>query len=51
VPFSRGGDSGSLVVDGNHQAVGLLFSGNDINVTYASPIDAVLHALRVELAL
>ena len=48
-PFSLGGDSGSLIVDGNHRAVGLLFAGNDDDVTYANPIDAVLKTLNVQL--
>jgi hypothetical protein len=28
-PFSRGGDSGSLVVDADNKAVALLFAGGD----------------------
>jgi hypothetical protein len=54
-PFSRGGDSGSLIVDGNRRAVALLFAGSDHGgsnnkgLTYANPIDAVLRALKVEL--
>lgn len=49
-PFSLGGDSGSLIVDEDLQAVGLLFAGNDADVTYANPIDAVLGTLRARLA-
>lgn len=49
VPFSRGGDSGSLIVDGGRHAAALLFAGNDADTTYASPIAAVLAALRVRL--
>ncbi len=48
-PFSLGGDSGSLIVDGKGQAVGLLFAGNDVDVTYANPIGAVLDAVAVNL--
>ncbi len=48
-PFSLGGDSGSLVVDAQRRAVALLFAGNDVDATYASPIEAVLDALRVDL--
>lgn len=48
-PFSLGGDSGSLIVDGRRRAVGLLFAGNDADATYANPIGDVLAALRVEL--
>ncbi|WP_250445469.1 S1 family peptidase [Actinotalea sp. C106] len=56
-PFSRGGDSGSLVYrrpDG--AALGLLFAGsetggeNGTGLTYLNPIDAVLEALGAELA-
>ena len=56
-PFSQGGDSGSLIVDGALKAVALLFSGGDQGgtngqgLTYASPIGAVLTALKVDLAL
>lgn len=55
-PFSRGGDSGSLVYrreDG--AAVGLLFAGsetggdNGAGLTYLNPIGAVLEALGAEL--
>lgn len=55
-PFSRGGDSGSLVyrpVD--HRAVGLLFAGSETGgengggLTYLNPIDEVLTALGATL--
>lgn len=56
--FSRGGDSGSLIVsDGDRVPIGLLFAGSDQGgvdggpVTYASPIGEVLGALNVELYL
>lgn len=54
-PFSDGGDSGSLIVDADLLAVGLLFAGseqggaNGRGVTYANPIRAVLDALRADL--
>jgi hypothetical protein len=54
-PFSQGGDSGALIVDGTTRAVGLLFAGGDtgggngMGLTYANPIRAVLDALRVDL--
>lgn len=55
-PFSRGGDSGSLVsVPGTGRAVGLLFAGsetggeNGAGLTYLNPIDTVLAALGAEL--
>ncbi|WP_315969746.1 chymotrypsin family serine protease [Cellulomonas timonensis] len=55
-PFSRGGDSGSLVYRADGIALGLLFAGsetggsNGAGLTYLNPIDAVLSALGVELA-
>ena len=55
--FSSGGDSGSLIVDGALQAVGLLFAGSDtggpngLGLTYASPIDSVFQALSVSLVI
>jgi hypothetical protein len=49
-PFSRGGDSGSLIVDRRRRAVGLLFAGNDRDATFANPIAGVLDALDVDLA-
>jgi hypothetical protein len=43
LPFSRGGDSGSLILDAGRRAVALLFAGSDeTGVTYANPIHAVL---------
>ncbi len=48
-PFSQGGDSGAIIVDRWRRAVGLLFAGNDVDVTYANPIGAVLARLSVEL--
>lgn len=46
--LSRGGDSGSLVVDERRRAVGLLFAGSD-RATILNPIPAVLELLRLEL--
>jgi len=46
-PFSRAGDSGSLIVDEQFRALGLLFSGNDADVTYANPLETVLQTLAV----
>jgi hypothetical protein len=48
-PFSLGGDSGSLIVDGDRKAVALLFAGNDADATYANPIQSVLDVLGVAL--
>lgn len=53
--FSRGGDSGSLVVDDQLHGVGLLFAGADKGGTngeglaYSNPLRAVLDALKVDL--
>ncbi|KQY46578.1 hypothetical protein [Cellulomonas sp. Root137] len=54
-PFSRGGDSGSLVYREDGVALGLLFAGsesggeNGTGLTYINPIDAVLDGLGVTL--
>jgi len=47
--FSRGGDSGSLIVDDGRHPAALLFAGNDADTTYANPLAAVLTALRIRL--
>ncbi|MEM7445842.1 MAG: hypothetical protein AAF414_21150 [Pseudomonadota bacterium] len=57
VPYSRGGDSGSLIVNAASEPVGLLFAGSDaggfdnMGLTWANPIDTVLNELEVEIAL
>jgi hypothetical protein len=54
-PFSRGGDSGSLVYREDGVAIGLLFAGsetggdNGAGLTYLNPIDAVLDAFGATL--
>ncbi|HEY72205.1 MAG: hypothetical protein DRJ03_11885 [Chloroflexi bacterium] len=48
--MSQPGDSGSAVLDMDKRVVGLLFAGSDA-VTIMNPIDEVLSALNVELAL
>lgn len=54
-PFSRGGDSGSVIVDENLAAIGLLFAGgesggsNGQGFTYANPMQEVLDALGIDL--
>lgn len=50
-PFSADGDSGALVVDENHQAVGLLFAKTEKGTSYANPIHRVLELLEVEILL
>lgn len=45
--FSRGGDSGSVILDVNDSAVGLLFAGNRAGLTYANPIEPVFQSLGV----
>ncbi len=53
--FSDGGDSGSLIVDRERQAVALLFAGsnqggkNGRGLTYANPIDGVLSKFSIQL--
>ena len=53
-PFSIGGDSGSLIVDSNRQALGLLCAGSnngtaDGSLSYANPLSKVLELLNVDL--
>lgn len=50
-PVSLGGDSGSLVVDDNNAAVGLLFAGPVIGGAFfvANPIQDVIDALDIEI--
>ncbi|MDB4952169.1 MAG: hypothetical protein JWM27_4818 [Gemmatimonadetes bacterium] len=56
-PFSDGGDSGSLIVDEEMRAMGLLFAGSDtggtngLGLTYANPIHTVLTATGAQLLL
>jgi hypothetical protein len=53
--FSAGGDSGSLIVDDNNEALGLLFAGSDqlgknaLGLTYANPLEDVLTGMSVNL--
>lgn len=47
-PFSRRGDSGSLVVDEALRGVGLLFAGNGVDASFAHPLPYVLDQLRVQ---
>jgi hypothetical protein len=55
LPFSREGDSGSLIVDQANLATALLFAGgetggsNGMGLSYANPIGTVLQALLVTL--
>jgi hypothetical protein len=54
-PFSDGGDSGSLIVNGGMEAVALLFAGSDVGasnglgLTYANPVGRVLKELKATL--
>ncbi len=54
-PFSDGGDSGSLIVNADFQAVALLFAGgesggrNGLGLTYADPITTVFRRLGATL--
>lgn len=45
-PMSSPGDSGSLVLDSNNRAVGLLFAGSD-TTTIVNPIRLVLDSLKI----
>jgi hypothetical protein len=47
--FSRAGDSGSLIVNGNRRPVGLLFAGSQNGYTFANQIGQVLTALGVSV--
>lgn len=47
--MSQGGDSGSLIVDEQNHAVGLLFAGSD-QVTVMNPIQTVMALLRIKIA-
>lgn len=55
--FSDGGDSGSIIVNSEMQAVALLFAGGDsggangLGLTYANPIHTVLKELKGALML
>jgi hypothetical protein len=51
-PFSRQGDSGSLVVSDQNQAIGMVFCGNEfanggLGVTYANPLPKVMNAFNL----
>ncbi len=47
--FSRAGDSGALIVDGEKRPVGLLFAGTLNGYTFANQIGEVLKALQVSI--
>ena len=47
-PMSGPGDSGSLAVDTENRAVGLLFAGSDLTTVF-NPISSVREALGIEL--
>lgn len=49
-PMAQPGDSGSLVVDAQNRAVGLLFAGS-YQATIINPIQAVLDLLDIELVM
>ena len=55
-PFSRPGDSGSIIVDSQGYAIALLFAGTNLGgknkqgLTYAIPINIVLEQLNIEIA-
>jgi hypothetical protein len=47
-PFSKRGDSGSIVLNADDKAVGLIFSGSE-SVSVFHPIQGVLERLNVEM--
>ncbi|MDT0215685.1 hypothetical protein Q9R29_17490 [Rothia sp. ARF10] len=48
--FSNSGDSGSVILDGSRNVVGLLFAGaTNGSMTFANPIQAALDELAVDL--
>lgn len=47
-PIAKPGDSGSIVIDTDNNAVGLLFAGSD-KITIINPIQYVLKELNIEL--
>lgn len=52
--FSELGDSGSLIVSDQNQAIGMLFCGNEfanggLGVTYANPLPKVMDAFNLKL--
>ena len=48
LPFSEGGDSGSLIVDDQtREPVALLFAGSESGITIANPIDLVLNHYNI----
>lgn len=51
IPFSKGGDSGSIVVCKNDKwAVGMIFAGNEsTNTSFANPIIPILDAFDVNI--
>lgn len=55
-PFSQPGDSGSLIVDEDRRACGLLFAGGDVGglngkgLTYANDLATVLEQLKITMA-
>lgn len=49
LPFSIGGDSGSLVVDEWNYAVGIIVAGNEKDVTFAIPIKTIFDNLNLKL--
>jgi hypothetical protein len=52
-PFSKKGDSGSLVITDNNEAIGMVFCGNEFandgrGLTYANPLPKVMDALNLK---
>jgi len=47
--FSDRGDSGSLILDSERRAIGLLFTGSETGVTFANPIYEILSYFSVDI--
>jgi hypothetical protein len=47
-PFSRGGDSGSAVINDNNQLIGLLVGGDESH-SYATPIEYIISQLQISI--
>ncbi|MEO0247476.1 MAG: hypothetical protein ABIM20_05820 [candidate division WOR-3 bacterium] len=47
--FSDRGDSGSLILDSERRAIGLLFTGSETRVSFANPIYEILSYFSVDI--
>lgn len=49
LPFSVGGDSGSLIIDEWDYAIGIVVAGNEKDTTFAIPIMTILESLNLKI--